>query len=327
MGVKKILVVGCNGLLGQKMAELLLRGSPHSVILSSVEDHPVVPYQSAEYLQLDITSRKDVRQAFASTAPDVLINCAAMTNVDACETERELAWKINVGGVENLAESARSHGTTVVHISTDYIFDGKSGPYSEEDRPDPLSYYGKSKLASENVLRTAGVPYLIARTMVLYGFAPVVRANFVLWLLQSLEQRTRVRVVDDQIGNPTFVDDLAYGLLRAVELDRKGVYHLAGREIVNRYEFALRVARAFGYDPGLISPIKTTSLRQPAPRPLNSGLVTLKAEVELGYRPLSIDESLAVLRNQLSRNARRVGDSNPVPGQPAARHTGKGTKN
>jgi dTDP-4-dehydrorhamnose reductase len=327
MGVKKILVVGSNGLLGQKMVELLLRGSPHSVILSSVEPHPVVPYQSAEYLQLDITSRKDVRQAFASAEPDVLINCAAMTNVDACETEREVAWKVNVGGVENLAESARSHGTTIVHVSTDYVFDGKSGPYGEEDRPNPLSYYGKSKLASENVLRTAGVPFVIARTMVLYGFAPAVKANFVLWLLQSLEQGTRVRVVDDQIGNPTFVDDLAYGLLRTVELDRKGVYHLAGREIVNRYDFALRVARAFGHDPGLISPIKTTSLRQLAPRPLNSGLVTLKAEVELGYRPLSIDESLVVLRNQLSRNARRVGDSNPVPGQPAARHTGKGTKN
>ncbi len=327
MSVKKVLVVGSNGLLGQKMAELLLRGSPHSVVLSSVESRPVVPYQSAEYVQLDITSKKDVRQVFASSRPDVVVNCAAMTNVDACENEREAAWKINVGGVENLAESARSHGTTVVHVSTDYVFDGKSGPYSEEDRPDPLSYYGKSKLASENVLRTSGIPYVIARTMVLYGFAPAVRTNFVLWLLQCLEQETRVRIVDDQTGNPTFVDDLAYGLLRTIELGRTGVYHLAGREIVSRYEFALRVARAFGRDSSFISPIKTASLRQSAPRPLNSGLLTLKAEVELGYQPLSIEESLAVLRTQLSRNARRIGDSNPVPGQPAARHTGKGTKN
>ncbi len=327
MGVKKILVVGSNGLLGQKMAELLLRGSPHTVILSSVEPRPVIPYQSAEYLPLDVTSKKDVRQTFAATEPDVVVNCAAMTNVDACEAEREAAWKINVGGVENLAESARSHGTTVVHVSTDYVFDGKSGPYGEEDRPDPLSYYGKSKLASENVLRTAGVAYVIARTMVLYGFAPAVRPNFVLWLLQCLEKETRVRIVDDQTGNPTFVDDLAYGILRAIDLGRTGVYHLAGREIVSRYEFALRVARAFGHDPGLIAPIKTASLRQPAPRPLKSGLLTLKAEIELGYRPLSIEESLAVLRNQLSRNARRIGDSNPVPGQPAARHSGKGTKN
>ncbi len=327
MGVRKVLIVGSNGLLGQKMTELLLRGSPHSVVLSSVESRPAVSYQSADYLQLDITSKKDVRQAFASTEPDVVINCAAMTNVDACETEREAAWRVNVGGVENLAESARSHGTTVVHVSTDYVFDGRSGPYSEEDRPDPLSYYGKSKLASENVLRTSGVPYVIARTMVLYGFAPAVRPNFVLWLLQCLEQGTRVRIVDDQVGNPTFVDDLAYGLLRTIELVRTGVYHLAGREIVSRYDFALRVARAFGHDPALISPTKTASLRQAAPRPLSSGLLTLKAEVELGYKPLSIEESLAVLRNQLSRNARRIGDSNPVPGQPAARHSGKGTRN
>jgi dTDP-4-dehydrorhamnose reductase len=327
MGIKKIMVVGSNGLLGQKVAELLLRGSPHTIVLSSMEPRPVVSYQSAEYLQLDITSRKDVRQAFASQQPDVLVNCAAMANVDACETEREAAWKINVGGVENLAESARSHGTSVLHLSTDYIFDGKKGPYAEDDRPNPLSYYGKSKLASENVLRTAGIPFVIARTMVLYGFAPAVRPNFVLWLLQSLDQGTHVRVVDDQFGNPTFVDDLAYGLLRTVELGRTGVYHLAGREIVSRYAFALSVARAFGYDPALVSPIKTAALRQSALRPLRSGLVTLKAEVELGYKPLSIDESLAVLRNQLSRNARRVGDSHPVPGQPAARHAGKGTKN
>jgi dTDP-4-dehydrorhamnose reductase len=327
MSVKKILVVGSNGLLGQKMTELLLRGSPHSVVLSSIEPRPVVSYQAVEYLQLDITSKKDVKQAFAATEPDVVINCAGMTNVDACETEREATWKVNVGGVESLAESARSHGTTVVHVSTDYVFDGKSGPYNEEDRPNPLSYYGKSKLASENVLRTAGVPFVIARTMVLYGVAPAIRANFVLWLLHSLEQKTRVRIVDDQIGNPTFADDLAYGLLRTIELGRTGIYHLAGREIVSRYEFALRVATAFGYDSGLIAPIKTVSLRQPAPRPLNSGLLTLKAEVEIGYQPLSIEESLAVLRNQLSRNARRIGDSNPVPGHPAARHPGKGTKN
>ena len=167
MSVKKILVVGSNGLLGQKMTELLLRGSPHSVVLSSIEPRPAVSYQAVEYLQLDITSKKDVKQAFAAAEPDVVINCAGMTNVDACETEREATWKINVGGVENLAESARSHGTMVVHVSTDYVFDGKSGPYNEEDRPNPLSYYGKSKLASENVLRAAGVPFVIARTMVL----------------------------------------------------------------------------------------------------------------------------------------------------------------
>jgi dTDP-4-dehydrorhamnose reductase len=319
VSAKKVLIIGSNGLLGQKMAEILLRGSPHQVILSSVEAFPSVHLQSAPYHQLDATVRKDVRQLFAGTHPDAVINCAAMTNVDLCETEREAAWKIN-------AAAARVHGSTLLHVSTDYVFDGENGPYEEDDRPNPLSYYGKSKLAAENTLRTSGVPHLIARTIVLYGYAQGAKPNFVLWLIQSLEQGKSVRIVDDQIGNPTFVDDLAYGLLRALELGKTGVYHLAGREIVNRYDFALHVAKVFGLDAALIHPIKTSALEQPAPRPLHSGLITLKAETELGYRPLAIDESLLVLKNQLSRNARRLGDSGPVPGQPPVRPAGKGTK-
>jgi dTDP-4-dehydrorhamnose reductase len=326
VSAKKILVVGSNGLLGQKMAELLLRGSPHQVILSSIEPFPAVHLQSAPYHQLDVTVRKDVRQLFAGTHPDAVINCAAMTNVDLCETERETAWKINATAVEHLAEAARVHGSTLLHVSTDYVFDGQNGPYVEDDRPNPLSYYGKSKLAAENTLRTAGVPHVIARTIVLYGYAQGAKPNFVLWLIQSLEQGKAVRIVDDQIGNPTFVDDLAYGLLRALELGKTGVYHLAGREIVNRYDFALHVAKVFGLDASLIHPIKTAMLDQPAPRPLHSGLITLKAETELGFRPLAIDESLLVLKNQLYRNARRLGDSGPVPGQPPVRPAGKGTK-
>jgi dTDP-4-dehydrorhamnose reductase len=319
MAVKRVLVVGSNGLLGQKVTELLLRGSPHAVFLSSIEDRPAVQYQSAEYVRADITSRKDIRQVVATIEPDVIVNCAAITNVDACETERELAWKVNVSGVENLIDAAKKGNTTVVHVSTDYVFDGKAGPYTEEDRPDPLSYYGKCKLASENALRLSGIPFLIVRTIVLYGYAPSVKPNFALWLLQSLEQGTSVRVVDDQMGNPTLVDDLAYGMLRAIDLGRTGLYHMAGREIVSRYQFALTAARLFGLDATLIAPIKTASLNQPAPRPLKSGLITLKAEVELGYRPSTMEEGLTVLKTQLSRTGRRVGDSGPVPGKPAGR--------
>jgi dTDP-4-dehydrorhamnose reductase len=326
MSPKRILVVGSNGLLGQKMAELLLRGSPHTVLLSSVENVPVAEYGSVPYRQLDITSKKEVRGTFAEWKPDIVVNCAAMTNVDACESERELAWKINVSGVENLIDGARVQSATIVHLSTDYIFDGRSGPYTEQDRPNPLGYYGKSKLASENALRASGVPFLIARTMVLYGSGVAVRPNFVLWLIESLEQGTAVRIVDDQYGNPTFVDDLAYGLLRAIELERTGIYHLAGREIVSRYEFALRIAGVFNLDTSLIASLKTSQLQQPAPRPLRSGLVTLKAEVELSYKPHSIEESLIVLRNQLSRTARRLGDSTPVPGQMPARQGSRGSK-
>jgi dTDP-4-dehydrorhamnose reductase len=319
MNNRRMLVFGSNGLLGQKVAELLVRGTPASVTLTSFENTAVRPMEPAEYIQADITSKKDVKQVVAHSEPDVIINCAAITNVDACETERETAWKVNVGGVEHIIEAARRTGALIVHVSSDYIFDGKAGPYTEDDRPEPLSYYGKTKLAGENSLRASGLNYLIARSMILYGFAPGVRQNFALWLIQSLEKQTPVRIVEDQFGNPTLADDLAYGLLRGVELGKTGIYNIAGRDIVSRHEFALRVARAFNLDPSLISPIKTASLRQPALRPLKSGLITLKAEVELGIRPSTIEEGLAVLKNQISRGKRRVADSGPVPGQPHGR--------
>jgi dTDP-4-dehydrorhamnose reductase len=238
MDIERILVVGSNGLLGQKVAEQLVRGSNYHVTLASIEDAPVKDIPSAPYLAMDMTNRKQVRDAVGAVNPEVIINCAAMTNVDACETEREMAWKINVGGVEHLIDAARKNSAMIVHVSSDYVFDGKSGPYSEDDRPEPISYYGKSKLASENVLKTSGLPYFIARTMVLYGYAEGVKANFALWLIKSLKEGQAVRVVDDQIGNPTLVDDLAFGLIRGMELGKIGLYHLAGRDIQSRYEFA-----------------------------------------------------------------------------------------
>ena len=304
MDIERILIVGSNGLLGQKVADQLLRSTNYVVTLASVEEAPVRNNPSVPYHRMDITNRRQVRDTAAMVDAQVIINCAAMTNVDACETERETAWKINVNGVEHLVEAARKNGAMIVHVSTDYVFDGKAGPYSEDDRPEPLSYYGKSKLASENIVRSSDLRHFVARTMVLYGYAEGVKANFALWLIKSLQQGQTVRVVDDQFGNPTLVDDLAFGIVRAMELGKTGLYHLAGRDIQNRFEFARTLARVFGLDENLIHPIKTAQLKQPAARPLKSGLLTLKAEVDLGFKPTSIEQGLNVLKTQLARAAR-----------------------
>lgn len=310
-----IMIVGANGLLGQKVTEFLARGTSNRLILAGRTASPRLQVPEASYLELDITKKQQVREVVAEHKPNVIINAAAMTNVDACEKERETAWKINVTGVENIIEAAKRLDATVVHVSTDYVFDGKDGPYAEDDRPEPINYYGRSKLASENQLRASGLRYVIARTMVLYGFAVEVKSNFALWLVRNLEERTPVRVVDDQMGNPTLVDDLAHAIISAVELEKSGVYHIAGREIVSRYDFALRLASVFGFDAELISPVKTATLNQPAQRPLKSGLITLRAEVELGYRPSTVDEGLGILKGQLSRTPRRLPDSAPIPGR------------
>ncbi len=314
MNMKRVLVTGSNGLLGQRMTDLLVRGTDYKILLTSHAKKPAREVISTDYLQMDITSKKDVKRVVFEFEPDVILNAAGMTNVDACESERERAWRINVEGVENLIEAGRRNNTKIVHVSTDYIFDGKAGPYSETDRPSPLSYYGKTKLAAENVVRSSGLDFFVARTIVLYGYAVNAKSNFALWLVQNLEKKSPVRIVDDQMGNPTLADDLAYGILKGIELGKTGFYNIAGRDVISRHDFALKLARVFDFDPSLITPIKTRDLNQPAARPLQSGLVTLKAEIELGFKPSTTEQGLSILKSQLSMSAKRMADSAPVPG-------------
>lgn len=298
--MKRILIVGSNGLLGQKITTLFSRSKSFEILNTSAEDKIFLNGKNHQYKVLDITKRSSVMRLVDEFQPEVIINTAAITNVDLCETERELAWKVNVAGVENLVHAARMVGAKVIHFSTDYVFDGKSGPYIESDRVNPMSYYGRTKLASENVLRTSEIPHTIIRTMILYGLANQVKDNFALWLVNNLEANKQVRVVDDQIGNPTLVDDLAFAVLKIVEFNKNGLYHIAGNDLVSRYEFALALAKKFKFDKNLIIPIKTAILKQPAPRPMKSGFIILKAETELSIKMSGVDQGLTVFKNQLN---------------------------
>lgn len=314
-GTKRLLITGSNGLLGQKLTTLLSRGTDYELLLTSKHTSSYFDEVERPYRQLDIVNRNDVRRVVDEFQPDIIINTAAITNVDLCETERALAWSVNVTGVENLTLAAKLAGAKIIHLSTDYIFDGKNGPYDEDARPNPLSYYGRTKLASENILKTSGLPFAIVRTMVLYGVANNVKPNFVLWLINELEQGKPVRVVDDQYGNPTLADDLAYGILKIITFEREGVYNIAGSEWISRYDFAVKTAKAFGFDRKLLSPTKTVVLKQPAPRPLRSGFITLKAETHLGIKMSNVDQGLMIVKNQLNLAARRFADAAPVPGR------------
>ena len=300
-GMKRILVTGANGLLGQRLACLLGRESKYELLLTCHHPSFFLNHEPLlDYTQLDITSKGDVKSLVTSFRPDVIINAAAMTNVDACELQRELAWKINVHGVENLVEVSRSIRAKIIHLSTDYVFDGKRGPYAEEDRPDPINYYGKTKLASENVIRTGDARYAIVRTVVLYGNGKNVKQNFALWVVDNLKNGRPIKAATDQIGSPTYVHDLAFGLLRIVEQDGEGIYHLSGSECVSRYDFAVRVCDVFGFDASLVERVKTGDLQQKARRPLNSGFITLKVETELGFKPSDVTQGLTMLKRELN---------------------------
>jgi dTDP-4-dehydrorhamnose reductase len=299
--MKRILICGANGLLGQRLSAMLGTQNDIEVLNTSVERSFVFDDRLFDYTQLDITQRGDVKSLLSSFQPTIIINAAAATNVDWCETNREEAWKVNVTAVENLVEASRKVGAHLVHISTDYVFDGKSGPYNEEAKPNPISYYGKTKLAGENVIRGAEIPYTIIRTIVLYGDGINVKPNFALWIIESLRRGAKIRCVDDQLSNPTYVGDLALAILKACDLNRTGTFHVCGSEFLSRYDFAVRVAEVFGLDRRFIERIKTADLHQAASRPMVTGFLTLKAETQLGMRFLNTTEGLTLLKCDLQR--------------------------
>ena len=295
---KRILITGSNGMLGQRIVEFYSKLNGIELLATSVEDKSVI--DGIEYIQCDLSGRNQIKKNIYDFCPDVIINTAAFTNVDKSETERELAWKINVKGVEYLSEAARILDSHLIHISTDYIFDGKSGPYSENDLPNPVGYYGRTKLASENVIKIGGIKSTILRTNVLYGPAKYSRPDFVKWVVDSVRDSKEIKIVDDQINNPTFLDDLVQAINRVIETKREGIYNIGGKEFLSRFDFTHIIAEYFDLNKDLIKRIKTSDLNQVARRPLNSGLITIKAQSELGYKPHSIIESLEIMKRELN---------------------------
>jgi dTDP-4-dehydrorhamnose reductase len=300
---RRVLIVGANGLVGQKLTEIFSNDRNFDLLISARQSEAYNKAASFGYVQLDATNLAAVKELVWNFSPEVIINAAAYTDVDGCEREKELSWKANVTAVENLVTASRLVGARVVHISTDYVFDGKAGPYDETATPNPLSYYGKEKLASENAVRASGENWAIVRTMVVYGVAPKVKKNFAIWLVQELKKGNRVNIVCDQFGNTTLADDLARGIYELVRQNKRGLYHIAGSDILSRFEFAQKLAKEFGFDTSLIHPIRTAELNQLAVRPLQSGLITLKAQAELGITFLSSEESLKKFKEQFLESA------------------------
>lgn len=294
----KILITGANGLLGQSVTSLFTRETDFELIQTSIEDKPSLEY-GHPYEALDITKKDDVKKLIEFYSPDVILNCAAFTNVDLCESERELSWKINVDGVKNLIIAAKRIDSRIIHFSSDYVFDGKNGPYTENSIPNPVSFYGREKLASENALITSDIRFAIIRTIVLFGVGNKVKSNFALWMIDNLKNNLPVNIVTDQISNVTIVDDLAYGTLKITENDCRGIYNIAGQDILSRYDFAIRMCEVFNFNKSLVNPVTTSSLNQAALRPLKSGLTTFKAQSELGLKTMDSLESLRLLKFQL----------------------------
>jgi dTDP-4-dehydrorhamnose reductase len=297
--MKKVLVLGANGLLGQSLIRRFKDN--YEVSASSIEEEKYYEDVTIPYFQTDLTVRYDAADLIKEVVPDIIINCAAMTNVDLCEREREMTWKLNVKAVENILESCRNIKPLFVQISSDYVFDGTNAPYSETDEVNPISYYGRSKLSAENIVKNAPFEYIIARTQILYGTGNRVRPNFVTWVIDSLRKNEKIRIVNDQKNTPTYVNDLSEGLYRLIELGEYGLYHISGNESISRYDFALKIADVFDLNRELIEEITSAELQQAALRPQNSSFVHNKFINRTRWETHNVTEGLQLLKLEMEK--------------------------
>lgn len=292
----RFLITGSNGLLGQKIVAQLLEAEK-DFIATSIGPNRNPDCPDEYYRPLDITSRNEIVDTIATEGVDVIINTAAMTMVDACEDEVEKCRKINVLGVKNLYEAAEESEIFLVHVSTDFVFDGENGPYKEEDKRNPLSVYATSKRDSEDILMNGAYQdWAILRTIIVYGKGNnLSRSNIVLWAREALKEGKELTIVNDQFRAPTWADDLAWACIRTAELKAVGVFHISGPETFSIYELVCRIADYYGYDKSVVKPIKSSTLNQKAKRPPKTGFDISKARKVLDYKPLTIEESLKQL--------------------------------
>lgn len=263
------LVIGASGLVGGHLLQAIREAG-----LEQVGTYFSVPAEGL--YPLDVRNRDQVDEVLAATAPDVVYLSAAMANVDWCEVYPEQSAASNVEGVRNVVEACRVASARLVFFSSDYVFDGRSGPYNEEDVPTPLSTYGRQKLAAEQIVLEETPASLVIRTTIVYGWERQGK-NFVVRLVESLRSGERVVVPRDQVGTPTYCRDLACAAVTLAGCPASGLVHLAGPDLIDRERFARVVAEVFALDPNLIEGVPTAALAQVAPRPLAAGLVSRRS--------------------------------------------------
>ena len=300
--MKTVLVTGSNGLLGQKLTELYLKIADCKLIATGRGTNRFPLKEGYIYESLDITNRNEVLKIVDRYKPECIIHTAAMTNVDECELNHAECTKQNVEAVEYITEAANAVNAQLIHISTDFIFDGKKGPYKETDQPNPLSYYGNSKLQAEKIIISKAKKWAIARTILVYGLvADMSRSNIVLWAKDALQNQKPIKVVDDQYRTPTLAEDLAMGCKLIEKNKVEGIFNISGKDFMNIYELVERVGKHFGLLLKNVEIVSSTTLNQPAKRPPVTGFIIDKAINELGYKPHSFEEGIAIIQKQFEK--------------------------
>ncbi len=300
--MKNVLVTGANGLLGQKLVEMLLPfANQYQIIATARGENRAKITKGYIYESLDITNVDEVSTIFEKYQPDAVIHGAAMTNVDQCEDQKELCWDANVNAVLYIVNECKKYNSKLIHVSTDFIFDGKNGPYSENAEANPLSYYGESKLAAEKIVQNSGLQWAIARTVLVYGVInDPSRTNIVLWAKNALESQKEIFVVDDQFRTPTLAEDLAEGCIKILLMEKEGIFNISGKDFLSVFQMVQKVAEFYDLSMDNVKKVSSSTLNQRAKRPPITGFVIDKAVRELGYDPVSFSEGIQIIDFQLA---------------------------
>ncbi len=291
--MRNVLLTGAYGQVGTALRRILNDNSDFNLILSSLKTP-----KGELGISIDVRNKVSINEIFKSFDIDIIIHLAAMTDVDECEKNPKKAKEININGTKNFCENFEGY---FVYISTDYVFDGKNGPYSENNPVNPINIYGSTKLEAEKLVLSKSGDNLIIRSNVIYDYNMNSKASFLNWVIESLKNNKKINVVNDQYNNPTSAESLAIAIIKSINKNLNGVVHWADKELINRYEFSLRIAKAFDLDTKLISPITSDELNQIAMRPLKSGLNSKFLSRKINIKPANLDESLANIKTRINR--------------------------
>jgi len=294
----KVAIIGSTGKVGEAIVNYLYENTDWELMVFSSTYTSERNDNGKHLIPINYFDCVEFTNKCKIICPDIIINTAAMTNVDGCETDRTGSWAINVDFVDCVAKVAHELDSKLIHISTDYIFDGEAGPYFEFDKPNPVSWYGYTKYMGETKTDIEGLNCCIVRTNVVYGNSTNGKSDFVKWVVNELRNGNKIKIVTDQYSNPTITDDIALAVYKIIKLDKRGIYNVGGSEYCDRYTFTKNIANIFGLDEKLIEGITTNELNQPARRPLKSGLIVSKSSNELDIKFLSIEEGILKLKNK-----------------------------
>lgn len=287
--MKKVLIIGSSGFLGKEIYKIFKLDESYE----TYGTYSKTIVNGFEYL--DLNNLNSITEVFIKIRPEILIITAALTNVEYCETNKKEAYKINVTGIENIVSIAKKYNSKIIYVSTEYVFDGVSGPYSEQDNTNPINYYGETKLLAEQIIQKSIKEYLIVRTTVVYGW-DVNSKNFIMQLIRNLSDNKIMKVPYDQISSPTYCSNLSGMIKECCDKEILGILNLVDKDIIDRYNFAVKAAEMLNLDSSLLVPVKTEELGQIAKRPLNAGLKVDKACDALINKPSNLISNLIEIR-------------------------------